>query len=411
MGAVAFLLRYLTWPQAAVLTLVALVFNAAVLPRVLPRIVRPSDAAGHRSGVLCYPLSLLALVLIFRERLDIVAAAWAVMGFGDGAATLVGTRVGGPRLPWNKTKTWSGLVAFALAGSIGAAAASVWVAPMIVPPPPWFLTWLAPIAAALAAALAETIRIKLDDNLTVPFVAGLVLAAGAFVDPVALQAEFVHVGHRVAWGLLASAALAVAAWKVRSLTIGGAVVSTLIGAAIFSLGGFQGWLVYLAATTVAVTSWRIGQKRRAPVRAIHGVGSAVASGAMGLIGAWLMAAIDTDGTGALILTAGVGAWASAAMAGEFERGYGKGIGALAGLMISVSLAVLFALAFPAMRMLAPFIVLGTAIGAIAARALGRSDIERGLLNDDVVLFLNTFVAAAVAAGSLLMATALRNRLP
>ena len=410
-GALAFLLRYLTWRQAAVLTLVALVFSATLLPRVLPRIVRPSDAIRHRSGLLFYPLSLLALVLIFRERLDIVAAAWAVMAFGDGAATLVGTRVGGARLPWNPDKTWSGLIAFVLAGSIGAVTASVWVAPMIMPPPPWFFTWLAPIAAALAAALAETIPIKLDDNLRVPFVAALMLAAGVFVDPVALQAESVHVGHRVGWGLLASAALAVVASKVRSLTIGGAVVSTLIGAAIFSLGGFQAWLMYLAATTVAVTIWRIGQKSRAPVRAIHGVGSAVASGAMGLIGAWLMAAIDTDGTGALILTAAVGAWASDAMAGELQKGYGRGIGALAGLMMSVSLAVLFVLAFPAMRLLAPFIVLGTAIGAIAARALGRSDIERGVLNDDVVLFLNTFVAAAVAAGSLLIVAALRNRLP
>lgn len=134
MGLLALLLRYMTWPQAALLALVALVFNATLLGRVLPGLVRPSDAAGHRSGVLFYPLALLALVLIFRERLDIVAAAWAVMAFGDGAATLVGTRVGGQRLPWNADKTWSGLLAFVLVGSIGAVALSVWVAPMIVPP-------------------------------------------------------------------------------------------------------------------------------------------------------------------------------------------------------------------------------------------------------------------------------------
>jgi dolichol kinase/uncharacterized membrane protein len=406
MGALAFLLRYLTWPQAALLALVALVFNATVLARVLPAVVRPSEAA-HRSGVLFYPLSILALVLIFRERLDIVAAAWAVMAFGDGAATLVGTRVGGRRLPWNRDKTWSGLIAFALAGSIGAVAASHWVAPVIVPPPSWFFTWLAPIAAALAAAFAETIPLTLDDNLTVPFVAGLVLAAGAVVDPPALQAEFVHVGHRIGWGVLASAAMAAGAWKVRALTIGGAAVSTLIGAAIFSLGGFQAWLMYLAASTVAVTSWRVGQRRRRPTPASHGAGSAMASCAIGLIGAWLMAAIDADAAGALILASGLSAWAGDAVTSEIHKGYGIGAGVVAMLVTSLTMDGLFALAFPTMLLLAPFIVLGSAGGSITAGALGRRYRENGVLNEDVLLFLNTFVAAAVACGSFL----LRNLLP
>jgi len=141
-GLLAFLLRFMTWPQAALLAVAALAFNAVVLPRVMPTLVRPSDAGGRR-GLLFHPLSLLALVLIFRERLDIVAAAWVVLAFGDGAATLIGTSVGGPRLPWNPAKTWSGLIAFVLAATIGAVAASVWVAPMIVPPPPWSFTWLA----------------------------------------------------------------------------------------------------------------------------------------------------------------------------------------------------------------------------------------------------------------------------
>lgn len=406
MGLLALVLRYLTWPQAALLALVALVFNATLLGRVLPGLVRASDAAGHQSGVLFYPLALLALVLVFRERLDIVAAVWAVMAFGDGAATLVGTRVGGPRLPWNADKTWSGLVTFALAGTVGAVALSMWVAPMIVPPPPWYFTWFAPIAAALAAALAETIPIKLDDNLTVPFVAGLTLAAAAAaVDPVVLGAELVHAGHRVGWAVLANAALAFGAMKVRALTIGGATVSMLIGAAIFSLGGFQGWLMYLAAMTVAVTSWRVGQKRKGPARARHGVGSVVASCAVAVIGAWLMAAIDGDAAGALILTSAVAAWASDAVAGEFEKGYGTGAGVFAGLMTSTAIAGLFALAFPAMRMLAPFIVLGAAAGLLTQRSLPNR--FRLLLNEDVLLFINTFVAAIVACFTVLV-TGFRN---
>lgn len=402
MGGLALLLRYLTWPQAALLALVALVFNATVLGRMMPALVRPSDAVGHRSGVLFYPLALFALVITFRERLDIVAAAWAVMAFGDGAATLVGTQVGGQRLPWNPDKTWSGLIAFALAGSAAAVALSVWVAPAIVPVPAWFFTWLAPIAAALAAALAETIPIKLDDNLTVPFVAGLTLAAAAALDPVALRAEYGHVGHRIGWGVLVSAAMAVGAWKVRALTIGGAAISTLIGAAVFSLGGFQGWLMYLAAATVAVTSWRAGQKRRGPTLASHGAGSAIASCAIGVIGAWLMAAIEADAAGALILTTGVAAWASHATAGEFEKSYGKSAGALTSLITSIAIAGLFALTFPDMLRLAPFIVLGVTVASLIQRALANPLERSGLVNEDVLLFLNTLVAAAVTYGGFLV---------
>lgn len=222
------------------------------------------------------------------------------------------------------------------------------------------------------------------------------------MDPAALQAELVHVGHRIGWGLLASAAMAFAAWKVRALTIGGAVVSTLIGAAIFSLGGFEGWLMYLAASTVAVTTWRVGQRRRGPTPASHGAASAVASSATGLVGAFLMAAIDANAVGALILTSAVAAWASDAVAVEFEEGYGKGVGAIASLITAVTLAGLFALAFPTMRQLAPFIVLGVAGGLLIHRAVANRLQRSASLNGDALLFLNTTVAAAIAYGSLLV---------
>jgi dolichol kinase len=44
------------------------------------------------------------------------------MAFGDGAATLAGTRIGGARLPWNPQKTWSGLAAFVVTAAVGAVA-------------------------------------------------------------------------------------------------------------------------------------------------------------------------------------------------------------------------------------------------------------------------------------------------
>ena len=60
---------------------------------------------------------MLLLILAFPRRLDIVAAAWAMLAFGDGAATLVGRKASSPKLPWNGEKTVAGTIAFALAGA------------------------------------------------------------------------------------------------------------------------------------------------------------------------------------------------------------------------------------------------------------------------------------------------------
>ena len=63
-------------------------------------------------------LSVLLLILAFPRRPDIVAAAWGILALGDGAATIVGTRSRGPRLPWNPDKTVAGSLAFIVAGAI-----------------------------------------------------------------------------------------------------------------------------------------------------------------------------------------------------------------------------------------------------------------------------------------------------
>src|SRR5205085_7499935 len=91
-GSFALLLRFLTWWQAAALAGIALAFNLLLLPRLGGRrLYRPIDhARGFPLGILLYPLSVLLLILIFPSRLDIVAAAWAILALGDGSATLAG---------------------------------------------------------------------------------------------------------------------------------------------------------------------------------------------------------------------------------------------------------------------------------------------------------------------------------
>ena len=61
----------------------------------------------------------LLLILVFGDTdLPLVAAVWAMMAFGDPAAAIAGRTVGGPALPWNRDKTWVGLLAnWAVAGA------------------------------------------------------------------------------------------------------------------------------------------------------------------------------------------------------------------------------------------------------------------------------------------------------
>src|SRR2546426_197778 len=170
----AFLLPFLTWPQAAGAALLALLFNLLILPRLevdlrkqpgsagvspaslragppaqlasdsaaepdLPRqSVRefesapasPIEPAGSVwTGIVLYPISVLALILLYRHSMHVVAAVWAIMALGDGLASVAGERLGGPALPYNREKTWAGFVSFALAGTAGAYVLALWTNP------------------------------------------------------------------------------------------------------------------------------------------------------------------------------------------------------------------------------------------------------------------------------------------
>src|SRR5262245_4031590 len=196
-GLFALLLRVLTPWQASGLAAFALVFNVVALPRIGGRrLYRPVDEArGFPVGILLYPLSVLLLTLIFPSRPDITAAAWGILAFGDGAATLVGRRVsrltgenaenaetkdfsaalarsavkrGRGRLPWCPDKSVAGMLAFIVFGGLGGVALALWTRSAVVPVPALSFTIGAVLAAAIAAAFVETIPVRLDDNLSVP---------------------------------------------------------------------------------------------------------------------------------------------------------------------------------------------------------------------------------------------------
>ncbi len=121
-------------------------------------------------SVLGYVLSFLGAVLLFPDHLEIALAVLAILAFGDGSATLFGLCLPTASLPWNRRKSWSGLLGFIVVGlpmasviywgetfNPGAVNASVSLATAFGCVGP----------AVLLAAFVETLPVRLDDNIRV----------------------------------------------------------------------------------------------------------------------------------------------------------------------------------------------------------------------------------------------------
>jgi dolichol kinase len=245
MGALALLLRYLAWWQGVALAAGAVLFNIFLLPRVAPQLYRPGDQARRLHGIIFYPASVLLLLLAFPRRPDIVAAAWGILAAGDGIATLAGRAIGGPRWPWNREKTVSGSVAFALFGAAAGVLLAWWCRPAVSPPPSPIFVLVAPIVAALVAALVETMPVRLDDNLSVAATAGGVMALGSLVVLARLPDAAALAMSRLPSALALNALVASAGYFGRTVTIAGALTGALIGITIYACTGWQGLMLLL----------------------------------------------------------------------------------------------------------------------------------------------------------------------
>jgi dolichol kinase len=105
----------------------------------------------------------LAAVLLFRK--EIAIAVLFILSISDSLAAVVGRKFGGPRFVGNKS----------LGGSLAFFASALLIAMLCLPQ--------RPVAALVGAAVATVVeavplrfgRLEIDDNLTVPLVAGAVM--------------------------------------------------------------------------------------------------------------------------------------------------------------------------------------------------------------------------------------------
>ena len=426
-GGFALLLRWLTWPQAAAMAVAAFLFNWQVLPRIGGRgLWRDEEhAAGYTRGMLLYPLSVLALILVFRHELWIAATAWAFLAWGDGMAAFAGQALGGPRLPWNPRKGWIGLAAFVVCGALTGAALAGWT--LKLPAPSWFSPWLLALVvpAVLLAALAESLPTTLDDNLTVPLIGGLALGLLALAEWPRLLDD-PGAPSRLLQGLGVNAVVAALAYAARSIDVPGALSAVLIGTLVTLGTGLQGFAVLAAFFVVGSAVTKLGYR----VKAARGIAQEK-GGARGWRNAWanggvpcalaLLAGATGDRLHELFVLAYAASVATAAAdtcSSEIGKAYGRrtflitslrpvapgtegavslegtlgGLGG--GLLVAAVGAALGLYSWPA----ALLVGLCGLLGSLAESVLGTVAERRGWLDNDLLNATNTALGAAFCAG-------------
>ena len=426
-GAFALLLRFLSWPQAALIALSAFVFNWLALPRLFGRgMWRDADVErGYPVGILAYPLAVLGLVLFFRERLWMAAAGWGILAVGDGMAGLVGQLAGGPRLSWNARKGWTGLLAFVVFGSAAAAFLSAWTAGLPLAPeaPHWPRTLGIALALACVCALVESLPTTLDDNVTVPLATAFALPLLAAAEPGVLCAD-PELPRRLLIGLAFNAALALLAFLARSVDVAGAASAIVIGTAISAGLGLAGLALMVAFFVLGSAATRLGYARKAARGIAQEKG-----GARGWQNAWanggvpaalaLVAGMTSAGLRDLLAIAYAAAVATAAAdtcSSEVGKAYGRrtflittlrpvpagteGAVSLEGTLggFAGALAVAAVGAAGGLFGWGEALVVGVAglLGCLAESLLGSVAESRGWLDNNLLNAANTAIGALVA---------------
>jgi uncharacterized protein (TIGR00297 family) len=423
LGAAALLLRWITSSEAMVIAGAALVFNVYALPHIAPSLFRAIER--HKrvdAGILFYPASVFLLLVLFPDRLDIVAASWGIMAAGDGMAGIAGRHIPSARIPWNARRTAAGSAAFVLLGGGAGAFLCWWCMPRVVPPPySWFSIWM-PFAAAFAAAAAETLPIRLDDNVSVPAAAAAVLWCTSLVNDELIVDTLAHTLRILPLAVTANAAVAAAGYFAGTVTFGGALCGLVIGVLVVATAGWGGWALLLATFGLAVIASRLGLRRKTilgiaePRGGRRGAANALANTGVATVAAVLSATTYAVDVSLVAFVAALAAGGSDTVASEIGKAWGRRTflvttmatvapgtsgamsleGTAAGVASAFALAAIgiaFDLVSPSAM---PAIVIGATAGSLIEGLLGATFEDAGILDNDTLNLLNTAAAALCA---------------
>jgi len=422
-GLIAFSLRFLGAPLGALAAAGALAFNLFLLPRIGGRrLWRDAEVAlGSSIGIILYPLTVLLLILIYWQRLEVAAATWGILAFGDGMASIAGMSIGRQKLPWNPRKSWAGSLAYVIFGALAAAALLQWTAPGRYS---WAFALAVAGGAALLAALLESLPQGLDDNLGVPLVSslflfGLVLTQGhwqGFLETEGLST-------RLLWAAGVNALLAGVAYAARTVDISGVIGGFFVGFTIWAFLDWKGFLLLFAFFVIGSACTKLGYKRKAAQNLAQekggrrGARHALANAGVATACALFAALTGHPVLFALAFAASFATAAADTASSEIGQLLGRRTflittfrpvprgtegavsleGTLAGVAASVVIGALGALLglYPWVGVAA--IAVAAFVGTTFESVVGAALEKRNLLDNEALNFLNTLVGAVVVA--------------
>lgn len=424
MGGFAFALPFLPWWIALFLASAAVAFNVFALQKLLGlQLFRPGERLRRlTSGFVLYPLMVVGLLLTFGSRLDIVAAAWAILAAGDGMATIVGRRFPIRPIAWNPAKSLGGTLSLAIFGGAAGVLLALWCRDTVIPPAYSWFPYVAPLLGATAAAAVETIPISLDDNITVTATAaGVMWVVSLFSADLLAEAA-----HTLLWTVPLAASInavvAAAGYRMRTVTVSGALCGAILGTVILVFAGWPGWILLLLAFASAVVTSRLGLQRKQRLGIAEarggrrGAGNAFANTGIAAFAALMAALTYAHDPALLALTAALVAGASDTVASEIGKAWGRrtfllttlqpaepgtsGAMSMEGTLAGIGSAALLALAAWGLGLIGLehtwVVVVAATAGALAESVLGAELEHRGVVNNDVLNFANTGIAAFVA---------------
>lgn len=399
--------------------LAALVLNLFILPALTKRTLeKPESQRFWRDpGLISYPLSVLMLSLIFWNNQIYVAIGWGAMAFGDPAAQYLGKKWGNHNLNWNPDKSWLGMLAFWLSATVGTGILLLLLPESSYPEQVVEGDWILGLAIIMAAAaIAESLRGSINDNLFVPIVTGLiawVYVNGVGLAEVELPTDWLNASLAISVFMLLS-------WLSGKIDLPGTLMGGFLALLIFAGGSWAGLgcllLLFVLGTFASVfrrkekQSLGVAQEAGGKRSVRHAFSNA---GVAGLLGALSLAVPEWQEACFAGIVASLATATSDTFSSEFGSYYGKrfisvitwksgsrgedGLISLEGTLAGVVGAGLIALPFLLVSGIAwswaPIIILSAMLGNLMDSFLGASFQRWGLMTNDSVNFAATLTGA------------------
>ncbi len=208
-------------------------------------------------GTVFYPLSFFILLLLFWERNPLaLLVGMSLLAIADVCAAMAGENAKAPitlPLPGDQ-KSLQGALAMFVSSAILIFSGFHFIGPTqnFTPALPWLI--FISLAIALLATAAEALSWRGSDNLSVPLLCGPVAAFFVQASPAAAQ-QFLL-------GEMLAGLVALLSFRWRFLDAGGALVTFILGAIIFGLGGWSFSLPILAFFVLSSLLSKLGAARK-----------------------------------------------------------------------------------------------------------------------------------------------------